>query len=1467
MKLRSVKSIVCLAVALSIIIGTVQMTLVSFAALSAETPTLKSTVGEVLFKDTSVIDTTLGENYSTFKINGTLPDEAYDSANDIIYVARDTYDYLEFDIFIENYDKFMRSLKYDASGKKLDVPNTLMFNLSPLSDYSLGVRCYQWWHLEEQLTGSGWNHIIINLYNNAGCNIMQPFTAGPAGAAENKYYSLFVGSDNGLTYVTNLYRTVSPVEKTSDTETGMKGDEIGIANISLTRVAAPMLDLSEYGMVAELGNGFLEANITPDPKDGNINKTYNDINSNSKLKSNISPIADCGDAEYVEFDMFTEGPKALREVFNKDNVKWMFALTDINGNTAAAQFIDKLNCGWNHVRLARSEFAGEDFDWNAVASYKFVFEGDGLGNEFVERHQEVSVANIYATGTKGIKFRTPENKTENPLLTVFRKSSLGVNENSSFGDCAQSLSALNLENVDLSNNDYIAFDMHISDISLYENSAAGAVPQLWLSSGNSEKKNSVSAEFEKYRQAGEDSNWYHYLIPKNDFKQLNGKTDWSKINSCGIRFSDSAKKVGSAYSLELTYINVGGNTVGSPVDSFIGSAKSTLLDGEKSVYYTKNGFEVGASELSEDNIQTNDYLETDIYIENFERFKTAVDAGAHLTLILENEAGQTRTWALGGFIANSGWNHIAAKRSSGSTNTFNANKKITSWKIYSDNLPADTNIENCLVKIGRLAVTEVKEIAENNKWNKQSTLTNIGKNGHLGQKFSSTLLQSNLTAADFSKAMFVEFDFYVQNYTLLKNAMESKEINAVNLTLTDTSKVTYTADIWPLVKKSGWNHLEVPIASFTISKGESTKQITGWKLSFAGKTSNVNPAAKTAWAVMNICATGVDIPAPTCDNTILKMFGSDAAGGSFGEKLTLNVNSSLEEAVDVSKADMIEFDLYIPDYKSFREAFKFNGDGTALDRSVQFGLSNSEKFSGAGYGTWENWAWQVKKDGWNHIQLDAKNPNSSANWDEASKEIHSWQLVCSGTPITDNTVAFDNCIIANIAAVAMKIPEAPTNKLNTFGSPKGSSLGYWFHDTQNRVFENRLKAVDFSGVSSIEFDIYINGYEELAAATAGTWRDEKIALKLSSTYSSLWNKYNYPHHMFSGEAVFNDQITHNGWNHIKLGPVEFYNVYTGQALDFSRLTGWCISYQSASNVHAEMNPASDVYIYVANLSACGYKSNIPADSEKAVANDPNGVYISSCESVSDTHGAWNSVDIDTKYKNEGKASVGLSVNYLTKAFEVQPTYILDETADMSDLSVLKLDIFTDFPQFMGKNGNNAEIILSSDRFAKNNYYSWKIDFTKISEGWNTLELRIENAVKVGNPDISEIKMFMLRYNSLNLDADMFEGFYFAIDNIRYISKTGNKTLKINGSSDIGDDVINTGKTDDIGTVDIPDNILPDVTEPDEISSPGTKYLKTIKNIIKTDYLVYGIVIGAEALVLAVAFVIIVLVRKKKSKKI
>ena len=62
MKLKSVKSIVCLAVALSIIIGTVQMTLVSFAALSAETPTLKSTVGEVLFKDTSVIDTTLGKN-------------------------------------------------------------------------------------------------------------------------------------------------------------------------------------------------------------------------------------------------------------------------------------------------------------------------------------------------------------------------------------------------------------------------------------------------------------------------------------------------------------------------------------------------------------------------------------------------------------------------------------------------------------------------------------------------------------------------------------------------------------------------------------------------------------------------------------------------------------------------------------------------------------------------------------------------------------------------------------------------------------------------------------------------------------------------------------------------------------------------------------------------------------------------------------------------------------------------------------------------------------------------------------------------------------------------------------------------------------------------------------------------------------------------------------------------------------
>ncbi|MBO4734130.1 MAG: hypothetical protein J5662_06590, partial [Clostridia bacterium] len=428
----------------------------------------------------------------------------------------------------------------------------------------------------------------------------------------------------------------------------------------------------------------------------------------------------------------------------------------------------------------------------------------------------------------------------------------------------------------------------------------------------------------------------------------------------------------------------------------------------------------------------------------------------------------------------------------------------------------------------------------------------------------------------------------------------------------------------------------------------------------------------------------------------------------------------------------------------------------------------------------------------------------------------------------------------------------------------------YFHFLQDRAREYKLDEVDISKGSAIEFDIYINGYEELMAAEAGTWRDERLCLMLSSTYRSLWESFGHqPHLKFCAYAVFDDQITHDGWNHIKLGFPEFNQYSRGQEYDFSKTTAWSITFTSTSNVHPETNPAGYAYVFATNVTSCGYYVNIPDDEKAASKPDKSAVYISSCDSESDDYGAWNNTEINTKNKSEGEASVGTNVTYLTEVYTVKPTYIFDDTVDFSDLSELKFDVFTNFPQFLGKQGNKAEVLLASDKTGKNDYYTWNLDFSQITKaGWNSVSLNITNAKRVGNPDIKDIKAIVFRYNEIDLDKEFFESFKFYLDNLRYTSSTGNTVLKINKTDDeeIISDKYNDFYDDDFA--DYIDDALVTGDLIDAAGEPSQKVVSIVKRIISADYLKAGIIIGAEALVsLAAVFLVILIIRKKKSNKV
>ena len=156
-----------------------------------------------------------------------------------------------------------------------------------------------------------------------------------------------------------------------------------------------------------------------------------------------------------------------------------------------------------------------------------------------------------------------------------------------------------------------------------------------------------------------------------------------------------------------------------------------------------------------------------------------------------------------------------------------------------------------------------------------------------------------------------------------------------------------------------------------------------------------------------------------------------------------------------------------------------------------------------------------------------------------------------------------------------------------------------------------------------------------------------------------------------------------------------------------------------------------------------------------------------------------------------------------------------------------------------------------------------MNLNALKSGWNSFELDIDRAVKSGNPNLSETKVIMLRFTELNIDASVFAEIVIGIDNLRYLSSIGSTTLKINGDSeDLSDDYFD----DDIILGTDFENELTTNKEPIIITSePQTKYLKTIKTLVHTDYMTAGIILGVEATVLIAAVIVFMIIYRKKRK--
>ena len=1004
---------------------------------------------------------------------------------------------------------------------------------------------------------------------------------------------------------------------------------------------------------------------------------------------------------------------------------------------------------------------------------------------------------------------------------------------------------------------------------------------FFSSHGSKEKQKSSYADISAQIV---NNGWNTVKVNAADFKIFAGDFSWSSVRFIYLGFTDEDNAsmpneligTGFKYKNVCDVLEIMENKEGDIVlyqDAII----NKLGDSENSlVSDIANRF---SASFEEKDISDIAVLKADFYISDYKAYTEFLNQNKmQITLISQN--GEKYTDAV--------LKHIVAKKSGWYTVSFNLadmktsgdfdETKVTGFKIE---FKGADNAQLGSAHSLKLIVSNLRGFES--EISASAIISKDGKSGVYGDTYAAIETNSEIkldTPIDATVAKNIAFDFYVEDYANFKKMLEasSKPLYFVLSTSTDKKNACALYEFTEQVKGEGLNRIKFKTENYSETKGDAINLKTVYYayLSFADETS-ANSYANLKFNISNIVVinSAIDVkPEPPKYSVEISLDGiTDTWGDQYNWTMDKFCFDFRDNMINLDEVNNFEFDIYIEDYDAFKTAVK--------GKRINFATASSDNKTKTRIRfDFEN---QITRSGWNHIVLE-----KTARWHVDTGFIYSgtkWVMIFFQDGGTDiNPIADTEVRIANVVGTYAEhyyLPELPENVIAQLGvaenDPEGSdnrgnNAGDYFHYTLDKIYREKLTPVDFSKSNIVEFDIYISDYEKMLEAendpTDG--QNSKLSFVVSSTMPGLWEQYSKPRVYYSSEIDLAPYIKHSGWNHIKIGRSEFK--IKNHGVDWSALTAFMIYYRNSSNLYPYRNQNSDLYIKVANIVNTGVVANIPVDKDCELQPDKNAVYISSVEGFSDENGVWNIENpiTSTDYKTAGKSSIHKKVNYNSEPADTVMGYIFDSSADLSDLKTLNFDLFIDLPQYLDKPNNKVELIIGNNRFAKDDYYSFNVNLNNIKQGWNKVSLNLANARKVGNPDLKSTKLIMIRFTEIDLDPQNFEEIVFGIDNLRYISSTGNTTLKIEGKEDT--------ENNDAGFADddlFADDTLLDNTDEKEvvekvINKTGKKKVnKTILRTYVTDFLTLGIVLGIEAVVLAAGvtlFMIIYLVCAKKKSR-
>lgn len=752
---------------------------------------------------------------------------------------------IEFDLYVNDALNFRNAFLYD--GENNDI--TASWNLK----LSSGNKSLTFKNVEKQVIVNGWNHIILSIDD-----------------AENNGFDFDAKFEN-------IDFEISGIEKS--TVNLISGDIIVADNFTVTKGVAAKGE-NKFNKIATLSNG--QSGLVKDKFDNSI-------------ISNIFESNDLTEAKYMEFDIYIQNYTAFKSEIAKKGINNIsFVLSSESGSISSGILGFVSNEGWNHLIIPLSKMiknANGSFDLTAVSKWSLEFVGTTNNETNFLNGQLISVSNIISV------------KVDNPKLP---ENSIIISENGKngvYGDTYAEISdksSIKLETpVDISSASSLEFDFYVEDYEAFKKMLDASSKPLYFVLGTSKDKNSNLALFEFTTQVTEEG-WNHIELQTPSYINLDGagSPNFDSVYYAYLTFTDEVS-ANAYFDLPFNIMNI--CVTLDPIDIVPEKTQYEIEISKQGFWKTwGNLYNYTADKLytsiSPLDLSKMAQIEFDIYIEDYEAYKSAIE-GKALRLVLasgENRYKNRVAYDLGEHIKQEGWNHIVINLSAyylkESTN-FESIKwvgfafwngagvenPIGSTSVRVVNIGANLAEYDYLPELPENVIAQLG-VAQDDDMGSDSRGNTVGNYFHYTLD---KIFREKLTPVDFSKSNIVEFDVYVSDYEKMLAAdndttdgQKSKLSFVVSSTKpslwTEYSKprVYYSSeiDLAPYIKHSGWNHIKIGRSEFkTKNHGVDWSALTAFMVYYRN-SSNLYPYknqnSDLYIKVANIVNTGIvaDIP-------------------------------------------------------------------------------------------------------------------------------------------------------------------------------------------------------------------------------------------------------------------------------------------------------------------------------------------------------------------------------------------------------------------------------------------------------------------------------------------------------------------------------------------------------------------------------------------------------------------------------